>query len=552
MDVSVAKSIEARDFHRHRCSKTTHEHIYSSTWRPASTFTLQWDERKIKHKLHEMSKNPSSSVHLLFPVSFLLQNNNHNRIDYPRSVKFQPISQTLTQLRGGAATKNQGNDGTRKRKIRAYRTTSMRKSKLKKESSPTKKIPTQNNFKRVKVYITCITIVTIWILTATFFYAKINDWPIPQSFFYAVDAGMSIGFCTDVKETTIRSRAFTILHIILGASCVGGALILFVQDLVNDDGAYHSSYYGEYKKLLQQDAFLRADHKQSGCLTYDQFRKLLEDWTMDHPEYFLSNKNPKKRSKNGVESHGKEVLLNDEVFLNICNEFDPKGEGKIRYGEFVVAGNVGLDRLILHHIHVVNSGYYKQHWWVQVFIDFWDTIASFICGEYRIYLVFSAWMLLGILWGHLNQGWDLITSTHFAVSALATGGLTAPDVNEHGILPTGPSLFCGFYCLFGIPLFALTLGHFARILISNHVAAANRTSIMRPLHRAEFEFAKSLCSTDNFVHLSDYVVLQLMRQGKVSMDTVKIIKKQFNSLDRDRKGVLTMDEATQKLDVVYE
>ena len=35
---------------------------------------------------------------------------------------------------------------------------------------------------------------------------------------------------------------------------------------------------------------------------------------------------------------------------------------------------------------------------------------------------------LGVAWGMLRQRWDVITATHFAVSALATGGLTAPPV----------------------------------------------------------------------------------------------------------------------------
>jgi len=64
------------------------------------------------------------------------------------------------------------------------------------------------------------------------FYAKFYDWPYPQSFFYAVDAGMSIGFCTEVKETEVASRLFTIVHILLGASCIGGVLVLLVNSVL--------------------------------------------------------------------------------------------------------------------------------------------------------------------------------------------------------------------------------------------------------------------------------------------------------------------------------
>ena len=149
-------------------------------------------------------------------------------------------------------------------------------------------------------------------------------------------------------------------------------------------------------------------------------------------------------------------------------------------------------------------------------------------------------------WGHKRQGWDIITSTHFAVSALSTGGLTGPQVNASGILPTEPALFCGIYCLFGIPLFALTLGNFARLLVEGYVTAAEENAVMKsiynPLDITEFEYAKNLCSKDDEIHLSDFLVLQLLRQGKIDMRTVSLIKAQFDALDSDGSGKLTLDK----------
>ena len=79
------------------------------------------------------------------------------------------------------------------------------------------------------MYASCFGIVFVWIGAGTLFYAHHNGWPLSQAFFYAVDAGMSIGFCTEVAETTTSSRAFTVVFILLGASVVGGALALFVE-----------------------------------------------------------------------------------------------------------------------------------------------------------------------------------------------------------------------------------------------------------------------------------------------------------------------------------
>jgi hypothetical protein len=47
-----------------------------------------------------------------------------------------------------------------------------------------------------------------------------------------VNAGMSIGFYTDIHEVKLVTKAFTIMYVLLGASVTGGALALFIQDAV--------------------------------------------------------------------------------------------------------------------------------------------------------------------------------------------------------------------------------------------------------------------------------------------------------------------------------
>ena len=45
------------------------------------------------------------------------------------------------------------------------------------------------------------------------------------------------------------------------------------------------------------------------------------------------------------------------------------------------------------------------------------------------------------------------------------------------------------------------------------------------------------------VHLSDFIVLHMLRQGKMTTDTVKLLRSQFQLLDRDASGVLSREEA---------
>jgi len=372
--------------------------------------------------------------------------------------------------------------------------------------------PTPMEYNPLKMYLSCLGIVFIWITTGTLFYSYYNNWPLAQSFFYAVDAGMSIGFCTEVYEIKLFSKAFTIIYILLGASVVGGALALFIQDAV--EGISMPSVQ-EYHVMLERKVFEKANVSRTGVLTYDEFRELI------------------RFSNDGDQ-------LTESDIQQLFKKFDRLKDGIIHFEEFSgTFRNIGsLVKFIKRKASL------SPIKWLWIEIRLWLDRAWRL--ENRIYFVCCSWILMGILWGIFDQKWDPITATHFSVSALATGGLTAPHVNSEGILPTRPAIFCGVFCLLGIPLFAFTLGHFARFLVSHHIAAMERKSLTRPLSRAEFDLAKNLTTRDSNVHLSDFIVLQLLRQGKISAEIIQVLKQNFEVLDVEKKGYLTIQEARSK------
>jgi len=367
----------------------------------------------------------------------------------------------------------------------------------------------KTKFKKFKMYLACLAIVMLWIITGTLFYSIFNNWPLPQSFFYAIDAGMSVGFCTDITETSVGSRAFTIVYILLGASCVGGALALFIEDVMEGIVELRSE---KFEQLLAADAVNRIDIHKKGTLNYNQFRNLLEIWT---------NKK-----------------INDQKFQMFLTKIDPQKKGFIK------------STLFIQKCHKMKTflqrekSFYSDRWIIRNYLETWEVVKE-LYYKYRIYVLFVVWVGVGIFWGYKRQKWDIITATHFAISALATGGLTAPQVNELGILPTEPAIFCGVFCLFGIPLFTLTLGKFARVLVEGYELAAEEkalfNSIFQPLEVNEFDYAKHLCTTDNDIHLSDFIVFQLMRQGKIDLRTVNLMKTQFQILDVDKSGVISFE-----------
>ena len=358
-------------------------------------------------------------------------------------------------------------------------------------------------------------IVATWMAVGTIFYATINHWPWHQAFFYAVDAGMSIGFCTDgVTEERTISKAFTIVYILLGASVVGGALSIFLQHSLHD---FATPTVHEYQLLLERQAFDAADVDHSGVLTKDQFLALLRAAT-------------------------NEESLSSQQLHVLWTHFDRLHDGVIHFEQEFAGHFRSLHKLVKLVQERSNNRHHPVYWFWRQLKRAWHIVWNV---EHRIYFVLLVWLSMGIAWGMLDQQWDLVTAIHFAVSALATGGLTAPRVNPDGILPADPSLFCGIFCLLGIPLFGLALGHFAKVLVASHLCAMETAALARPMTKAEYKVASQLVTKhDSMVHLSDYIVLQLLRQGKLSVRAIELLQQNFDALDTDNSGVLTLEQAT--------
>ena len=321
---------------------------------------------------------------------------------------------------------------------------------------------------------------------------------------------MSIGFCTEVKETEVASRLFTIVHILLGASCIGGVLVLLVNSVL--EGVYNRSSE-MYKVIVERYSFDKAFKAGNGRLSYDEFDNVLQS--------------------NGC-------ILSGTELKKACSEYDLDHNGFIQYEDF--------DRIfegianIVPSSRYINSKFGPLRFAARAFDEF---TSLFTDKNRRINILFIFWIGVGVAWG-MRYGWDPITAAHFAVSALATGGLTAPSNNvESGYMDTEPALFCAIYSILGIPLFSFTLTQFARVLIEKYYAEDEYARITQPLSTSEFEFAsRRLCSTDDSIHLSDFIILQLFRQGKLSVEELDYMKIQFRTFDKGRDGRLSRSEAT--------
>ena len=78
--------------------------------------------------------------------------------------------------------------------------------------------------------------VCVWVGAAMLFYHHQNGWGYAKSFFYACDAGLSVGFGS-FAEPNDASLAYTLCHLLVGASIIAGALGIFVSVLLDKQEA---------------------------------------------------------------------------------------------------------------------------------------------------------------------------------------------------------------------------------------------------------------------------------------------------------------------------
>jgi hypothetical protein len=81
------------------------------------------------------------------------------------------------------------------------------------------------------VYVVTLVIYGLWIVSGLLFYYFVDDWTWATSFFFALQGGLSVGFCAPVEHTD-SSRLFTVFYILLGSSVVAGSLGQFAGQLL--------------------------------------------------------------------------------------------------------------------------------------------------------------------------------------------------------------------------------------------------------------------------------------------------------------------------------
>lgn len=168
-----------------------------------------------------------------------------------------------------------------------------------------------------RTVLVCASIFIVWLAGATAVYSVAEGWSLAQSLFYAVDTGLSIGFGAFAEEKT-STKIFTICHVLLGASAAGGAIALFAESVVKNQGSMAAL---EYRKAALSAAFASADTSGDGEWCSQELDKALRSIGM---------------------------RLSPDELKEAMGAFDHNEDGQIDHREFVEAVrtlSIATDRL---------------------------------------------------------------------------------------------------------------------------------------------------------------------------------------------------------------
>eukprot|EP00940_MAST-03C_sp_MAST-3C-sp2_P001354 g1354.t1 len=186
-----------------------------------------------------------------------------------------------------------------------------------------------------------------------------------------------------------------------------------------------------------------------------------------------------------------------------------------------------------------------------------------------------ALIVAGVIYGMAYEDWTFISSIYFGITAMSTGGLQTPSTDDPLAV-----LFCGVYVLIGVPLYGCCLGLFANGLIDKVQARKEEDQEKAFVSKMEFNMTqhvralggdggggsneessskeKTSSEDDNdsdsdddddsanwreeAIEKYDFILMELLRTGKIDLDFIKYVDKKFEEFDADRSGTISWNE----------
>uniref|UniRef100_A0A7S2Q498 Potassium channel domain-containing protein n=1 Tax=Zooxanthella nutricula TaxID=1333877 RepID=A0A7S2Q498_9DINO len=336
-------------------------------------------------------------------------------------------------------------------------------------------------------------------------------WTFGQSFYFAVQTGLSIGFGL-LSETSRISKCYSMINILVGSSIISGALALFVQVALSKSASFQSreeQRLAEASAKIHADGYsgFRADELVHLMVQYPQYAKALI-WKLE-PKRGLA----KQRVQAFTEAGHRERTRFAAEIIRECS---------VRLPEFD-KGNLNISDLECFEQQA--DGCLRK--------------LGRCMREHRTFLVAYTCLLaywgIGVLFSLVADKNDWITSMYFALSTLSTAGMVAVKTVESN----AHVVFVGCYALLGVPMYCFCLGMLANVFVDRYSRHQVHAAMHSKLSKAEMEFLAHASRGDDQsedIDFAEFMEFQLLRLGRVDRTLLADLREQFQRLDNNHSG----------------
>ena len=160
-----------------------------------------------------------------------------------------------------------------------------------------------------------------------------------------------------------------------------------------------------------------------------------------------------------------------------------------------------------------------------------------------------AWLSFMILYSMLTVNWSFAQAQYFAISSLSTGGLW-------GLPSDAPDFvfgLTGFFACFGVPIMGIAMTKVAKMFVSTGDVEDLKATLAQTVTEEEIMTlnALGLEDGDGMIEKSEFIILCMMRLG-TDPGVIQFITDQFNKLDKDGDGTLTLQEITKRKSITLD
>ena len=170
-------------------------------------------------------------------------------------------------------------------------------------------------------------------------------------------------------------------------------------------------------------------------------------------------------------------------------------------------------------------------------------------GSIRAIGLWILWISIMILYSMINVKWSFAQAQYFAISSCSTGGLWGlPDDSPDFVFGV-----TGFFACLGVPIMGIAMTKVAKMFVSTGGVDDLKETLSQTVTEQEIRTLNELGleDGDGIIEKSEFIILCMMRLG-TDPGVIQFITEQFNKLDVDGDGTLTLQEITKRKSITLE